>query len=129
MIGAETNPPGLLTLIRKLAKTGTAALINRGELFLVELQEEKNNVIELFIWAAGMCFFGVMFVVVLTATIIFLVPEEQRVYAAGGFALFYLVCGILAMLNLRALVKNAAVPFADTISEVKKDREWLESLK
>lgn len=109
--------------------TGASALQNRGELFLVELQEEKNRVIELFIWAAAICFFGVMFIVVLTATIIFLVPEDQRVYAAGGFAVFYLVCSILALLNLKALVKSASLPFADTISEVKKDREWLESLK
>ncbi|MDB6065727.1 MAG: hypothetical protein JWR26_1935 [Pedosphaera sp.] len=129
MTGAETNPPGLFSLLRKLAMTGASALQNRGELFLVELQEEKNRVIELFIWAAAICFFGVMFIVVLTATIIFLVPEDQRVYAAGGFAVFYLVCSILALLNLKALVKSASLPFADTISEVKKDREWLESLK
>ena len=51
------------------------------------------------------------------------------VLVSGGFALLYLVATILALLNLKALVKSAAVPFAETVSEVKKDREWLESLK
>jgi uncharacterized membrane protein YqjE len=125
----EVHPPGLLSLLRKAALTGIGALHNRGELFLVELQEEKNRSIELFIWIAAVCFAGIMFMGVLTATVILLVPEDSRVYAAGGFALFYLVVAVLAFLNLKALVKSSASPFSSTIDEVKRDRAWLDSLK
>jgi uncharacterized membrane protein YqjE len=83
----------------------------------------------MFIWIALICFAVILFAVVLTATIILLVPDESRVYAAGGFALFYLVVTVLGLLNLKALVKSAALPFTSTIDEVKKDRQWLESLK
>jgi uncharacterized membrane protein YqjE len=129
MIESAASPPGIFTLLRKLGLTGLSALENRSELLLVELQEEKNRTIELLIWAAAVCFLGMMFVVVLTGTIIFLFPAEWRIYAAGGFCLLYLAGTIFTLLNLKALVKSAAVPFADTIAEVKKDRQWLESLK
>jgi uncharacterized membrane protein YqjE len=125
----DVSAPGLPGLVRKLVMTGLAALQNRGELLQVELQEEKNRVVELFIWAAVACFLAFFFVVVLTGTIILLFPDDLRIYAAGGFSLLYLVGAVLALLNLRALVKSAAMPFAETMAEVKKDREWLESLK
>ncbi|MDB6022367.1 MAG: hypothetical protein JWQ04_2224 [Pedosphaera sp.] len=129
MAVSNANPPGILNLLRKVALTGLGALENRGELFLVELQEEKNRVIELFIWAAAFCFLGIMFIGVLTATIILIFPDDLRVYAAGGFALLYLIGACLSLLNLKALVKHAVLPFADTIAEVNRDREWLDSLK
>jgi uncharacterized membrane protein YqjE len=126
---AAASPPGFFGLVRKLALTSLSALENRGELFLVELQEEKNKIIEMFIWVAAVCFLGFMFVVVLTATVILLFPPDLRVYVAGGFCLLYLVGAVLSLLNLKALIKSATLPFQETISEVKKDRQWLESLK
>ena len=129
MTGTDPNPPTLLNLTRKAVLTGLAALQNRGELLLVELQEEKYQLIELFIWVAAVCFLGMMFIIVLTGTVILLFPEGQRVYAAGGFCLLYLLGAVLALLNLKALVKQVSLPFSDSIAEVKKDREWLESLK
>ncbi len=116
-------------LLRKVMRTGWDTIQNRGELFLVELQEEKNNAIELFIWAGAVCFLAVMFLVVLTATIILIFPDDLRVYAAGGFCVLYLAGAILALLNLKALVRTAALPFSETVAEVRKDREWLDSLK
>jgi len=129
MRNSDSTAPSLSGLLRKAALTGLGALQNRGELFLVELQEERNQVIELFIWAVAACFLSLMFMLVLTATIIFLFPEDIRVYAAGGFCILYLLGAVLALLNLKALVRNASLPFSDTITEARKDREWLESLK
>src|SRR5579883_2985261 len=111
----DINPPGIMTLLRRMALTAYGALHNRGELLLVELQEEKNRVIELLIWVGVICFMAFMFMVVLTATIIFLFSPENRVYAAGAFAFLYLVGCILGLLNLKALMKSAALPFSETI--------------
>ena len=129
MTDGNSKPPGLGGLARKLALTGFAALQNRGELLQVELQEEKNRVVELFIWAVAACFLGMLFLLVITATVILLFSAERRIYVAGAFSLVYLIGAILAFLNLKALVKSASLPLADTMGEVKKDREWLESLK
>ncbi len=129
MTESDSNTPGLISLVRKATLTALASLQNRGELFVVELQEEKNLAIELLIWALAACFLAMMFAVVLTVTLIWLFPEDLRIYAAGGFCILYLVGAVLALLNLKALMKHSTPPFPDSIAEVKKDREWLESLK
>ena len=129
MTDGNSKAPGLGELARKLVLTGFAALQNRSELLQIELEEEKNRVVELFIWAGAVCFLGMLFLLVLTATVILVVSPEARVWVAGAFCLLYLLGAVLAFLNLRALIKSASLPLAETMAEVKKDREWLESLK
>jgi uncharacterized membrane protein YqjE len=129
MDATEANPPAVPQLLRKVLFTAWGAVQNRGELFLVELQEERTRLLELVIWVSAVCFLGVMFFGVMTATVILMVPDESRVYAAGGFALFYLISAVLSLVNLKALLKNAGAPFTDTTAELGKDRQWLDSLK
>jgi len=127
---SETNsqhPAGLLSLVRKLAVTGMAALQNRGELFLVELQEEKTRLIELFLWTAIVAGLAMMFLALFTATLILLFPSGMRIYAALGFCALYFLGALLALLNLRALWRSGPPAFRDTIAEAKKDGEWLDS--
>lgn len=127
--GNPPNPPGLFSLFRKIGITAFSSLQNRAELLAVELREENLRVVELFIWGLATCFLSMMFLVVATGTVIFLFPAGSRIYAALGFCLVYLVGAVLALLNLKALAKGAATPFSDSIEEIKKDAEWLESLK
>jgi len=129
MAASQTETPGIFSLLRKLALTGIGALNNRGELFLVEIQEENNRVIETFIWAVAACFLGLLCLGALTAAVIILFPADQRAYAAGGFALLYFIGTVLCLLNLKAIVRCASSPFENSLAEIKKDREWLESLK
>jgi len=129
MNNGSSHPPGVAHLTRKLLSTGIGALENRGELLLVELREEEHRVIELIVWAGAVCALGMMFLVVLTGTVIFLFREDLRIYAAGGFCLAYLAGGVFGYLNLRALLEGISTPFRDSIAELKKDREWLESLE
>ena len=126
---SETNShrAGLFSLVRKLAVTGMSALHNRGELFLVELQEEKNRLIELFLWVVIVACLGMMFLLVLTATVILAFPHDLRVYPAAAFCILYLAGAVLALFNLRALWRNGPPAFRDTIAEAKKDGEWLGS--
>jgi uncharacterized membrane protein YqjE len=127
--GNPPNPPGLVSLIRKIGITAFSSLENRAELLAIELREENIRVVELFIWGLAACFLAMMFLIVGTFTVIYLFPQEYRVYPAIGFCLLYLVGAVLALLNLKALAKNASTPFSDSIGEIKKDAEWLESLK
>jgi uncharacterized membrane protein YqjE len=125
MTGGESNPPGMADLLRRAARTALGALQNRGELFLVELEEEKNRAIELCIWGAAVVVMGMMFLMIFTATIILLFRDDLRIYAAGGFCLLYFVGALFALRNAKALWKSSPSPFANTIGEVKKDCECL----
>ena len=128
---SENNSPptGLPGLMRKFAVTAMSALQNRGELFLVELQEEKIRLFEFSIWAAMTGVLAMMFLLVTTVTVILLFPPDWRLAAALGFCLLYLVGTILTLLNLRSMWKNSPPAFRDTIAEARKDLEWLDSSK
>src|SRR3954468_9029697 len=110
MTDHDNGTPGLSKLSSRIAKTACGLLENRGELLLLELQEERVRLIEVLIWALALLFLAVMTIGVLTATIIFLFPSDYRVYAAGGFTLLYLVGCVVAMISLKKLLKRALFP-------------------
>lgn len=125
MIRNSQEGPALGTLLRKTFATGIGALKNRGELFMVELQEEKSRLISLIILGVGALFLAMMTLLLITGAIIFLVPEDYRLYAVGAFAALYLAGTIWAVLSLKALLKR--IPFGDTMAEFKKDSELMEA--
>jgi uncharacterized membrane protein YqjE len=123
----EDNPhsPGVIALLQKLVRTGTAAFHNRAELLAVEWQEERAWLAELFIWTAALVFFGMIGTLLLTLLIIFICPESARLYVAAGFTLLYFGGAIAAWLSVKSLLKRE--PFRETLGQVRKDRLWLES--
>lgn len=94
---------------------------------MVELQEEKSRLIRMVVFAVGAMFLAMMTLLLITGTIIYLVPERGRLYAIGGFAALYLVGTIVLVMNVRALIKR--IPFGDTMAEFKKDSELLEAFE
>jgi len=121
------HAPTLVTLARRIGRTGLGLLQNRGELLLIELQEEKGRAIGLLIGAMALIFAGAMALVLVTATIIFIVPKPARIYVAGGFILLYVLGAIFAFISIRSQLKRA--PFGQTLAELKKDQAWLQSLE
>jgi uncharacterized membrane protein YqjE len=121
------NHPGLAALAEKVLGTGLGALRNRGELLLVEWQEEKARLTELLVLAVCLIFLAVMAMMLLTATIIFLFPQAVRVWVAAGFTVLYLGGAAWAVFGIKSLVKRE--PFSETLNQVKKDKECLESLR
>lgn len=121
------HAPGFTTLAGRLARTGLGALQNRAELFSLEWQEERARLTGLVVWSVGLLFLGILGILLLTATIIFLFREDLRIYVAAGFAVLYLVGAFVAWLTLRSLLRQE--PFAETLDQVKKDGVWLDSLK
>ncbi len=123
---SNDHPPGLGSSARRLADNALAAVQTRVELFALELREEKTSAIELLIWVCTALFFAMMAVIVVTASVILLFPAEGRVYAAAGFAFIYTLAAIWAFTRLRNRLKHQEPPFAETINEFRKDREWLQ---
>src|SRR5260221_14640940 len=120
----DHRAPSLAGLTRKTLTTGLGALENRAELFVVEVEEEEVRQFKLILMGVGALFLAMMTMVLLTGTILFLVPEEPRLWAALGFMVAYLGGTIAAIFNLKSLLKQA--PFAETLRQVRKDRELLD---
>jgi uncharacterized membrane protein YqjE len=119
--------PGFVTQLRKLGRTALGALQNRGELLAVEWQEENARLTEILVWTLGLAFLAMAGVLLLTVFLILLFPPELRIYALAGFAVLYFIGALLAWFNVKALLKHE--PFAESLSQVKKDSVWVESLK
>jgi uncharacterized membrane protein YqjE len=126
---AEKNNhfPGFIAQFRKIGRTALGALQNRGELLAVELREENSRITEILVWAIATAILAMAGVLLLTVTIILLFPADLRIYAFGGFTALYLIGAVVALFNVKALLKHE--PFAESISQVRKDSLWLDSLK
>jgi uncharacterized membrane protein YqjE len=129
MTSTETDYqlPTLGRLARRTASTIVGALQNRAELFVVEFEEENARVLNMVLFGVGALFFLGMAILLLTGTIIFLVPEQYRAYAAGGFSALYLIVGVAAAFTVKGLLKKA--PFAESLKQFKKDAEILDTFK
>jgi Predicted membrane protein len=126
---AEKNDhfPGFIAQFRKIGRTALGVLQNRGELLAVEWQEAKIRTTEIVFWAVAAAILAMSGLLLLTATIILLFPAELRIYAFAGFAVLYFIGAVVAFFNVKALLKHE--PFAESISQVRKDSVWLESLQ
>jgi|SRR5580765_8851559 uncharacterized membrane protein YqjE len=119
--------PGFIAQIRKIGRTTLGALHNRGELLSVEWQEQNARMTEILFWAVVTAILAMAGLLLVTATIILLFPADLRIYAFAGFAVLYLIGAVAALFNVKALLKHQ--PFAESLSEVRKDSLWLDSLK
>ena len=70
-----------------------------------------------------------MAILVLTATIVLLCAPEARPYVAGGCTLVYALGALWAYASVKARLKSSVTPFQDTIAQLQKDHQWLDSLK
>jgi len=119
--------PTLGRLARRTVGTLVGALQNRAELFAVEFEEENDRLLKMVIFGVSALFLLGMAVLLLTGTIIFLVPEQYRVYAAAGFTLLYFGAGAGAVFTVKNLLKKT--PFAESLKQLKKDAEVLDTFK
>ena len=111
---------------RRLLDTALAAAQNRLELLSVELKEERVRLVELLLWTAAAVFFAVMALTVLTFAVVFLFWESARGYVLVALGLIYSTAALWSFVKLRNKLKNEAAPFAESLSELKKDRACLQ---
>src|SRR6185436_14500017 len=93
--------PSVARLTRKTLTTAHGALENRLELFMVEVEEEEARLVKLVVYGIV----ALLSLMLLTATVIFLVPEPYRLWAALGFTLLYAIGTVWAILTLKSLLK------------------------
>ena len=119
------SPPsggGLFDSVKQLCSTVLSAATNRVELFTVELQEEKCRVIELVMLAAATAVCGLMSVIMLTATILYLLPAHRRWIALVVLCVIYLGGTLAAAIALKKRL-HGSKPFSGTLQELKRDGE------
>jgi uncharacterized membrane protein YqjE len=125
MVDNTPPPAGILESLRKLGRTGLVTLQNRLELFSVEVEEQKARLVRVLVLAGAAIFLGNTALLAVSATIVVLAGEQARVVALVGLSVIYVVGAAWAFLALRKELRSAPPPFQDTVSELKKDTDWL----
>jgi uncharacterized membrane protein YqjE len=125
MVDNTPPPAGILESLRKLGRTGLVTLQNRLELFSVEVEEQKARLVRVLVLAGTAIFLGNTALLAVSATIVVLAGEQARVAALVGLSVIYVVGATWAFLALRKELRSAPPPFQDTVSELKKDTDWL----
>ncbi len=118
---------GVLESLRKIGDSGVALLQNRLELFGLELQEQKERLVKVILLAIGMLFLGNMAALVVTVTIVVLAGPEARKPVLIILSLLYVLATVAAFFGLRKELNGGPPPLSDTVSELKKDRDWINS--
>src|SRR5262245_12639612 len=123
----ESEPPsrGVLDSLRNLCDSGLALVQNRIELFALEIQEEKARLLRTLILAVAAFFLAGVAVVMVTLTIVFVAGESARVPLLIALSSLYVLVAIRVCFALRRHIRSAPPPFHETVSELKKDRDWL----
>src|ERR1043165_7110387 len=123
----EHHDEGIPAALKRSVEIILRTLQNRAELFGLELEEEGRWVVSALIWTAAAIFFAVLAVTLFTITVVMLVPESYRGWTLGGFFVLYLFMAVSAFSGVKKHFKAKRPPLSDTVNELKKDLDWIQS--
>ena len=107
----------------------SGALVDFGrtrlELASVEFGEERERTFErMLLMVAAALGFGFALLAA-SALVVVWFWDTHRLLALAGITIFYALVGVVAVLRLREQRRAAPKPFAATLAELERDREWL----
>ena len=123
--GSDAGRRGLGGSLRSLA-TGVVGLVAAHvELFGVELQEEKQRLIELAVLGACALALFAMTLLLATFAIVIWLWDHYRLESVFALAVLYALAGAIVVFILRKKLESHPNPFAASAEELEKDRERL----
>jgi uncharacterized membrane protein YqjE len=126
----DRAPPASGSIVGSLRSLGDgllASLEDRLELFATELQEEKFKLIQTVIWICAAAFTGMMAVIFLSLTLVYLFWDSARIAVLGGFAAIYTVALVAVIIAFRRFLARQTLPFEGTLREIREDRACIRS--
>ena len=123
----ESKKPsgGLLSSLRRLIDTGLGLAQTRLELLSVELQQEKNRLIEVLAWMLIAVVLGLMALILVSFSLVVLFWDSARVVVLVLLCVLYVGGATWAVQRARKTLKQSRAPLKDSIEELKKDRACL----
>ena len=117
--------PGLLGSLRNLLAHGLELAQVRLELFLTELEEEKQRLLKLLAFGAAALLLLIVGLVFLAIFITVWLWDEHRLLALGLCSLFFLGSGFIALSAARGAARRDGKPLAATLDELAQDQAAL----
>ena len=126
----DTRTPGasgLLGSLRGFADGLIGSAHDRLDLLAVELQEEKYRLIQVFIWISTIVFLAMLATIFASIAVVVLLWDTARIAAVCSLAGLYVVGLIGVVVGFRRYLKRQPKPFAGTLSELRADRECIQT--
>ena len=117
------DSPGILHSLKMLGATLASAFHTRVELFVTELEEERERFKQTLVLALLAVFGFGMGVILLTIFLVALFWQNGWIAAIGGLAFIYLGGATIAAFKLRNIFLRRSGLFPATLAELGKDRD------
>ncbi|HEU6448142.1 MAG TPA: phage holin family protein [Verrucomicrobiae bacterium] len=122
----ESEPEdGLVATAARVLKTVRAAVVNRIELFLVELQEERLRLLDALLLLLVGVVFALMALILVTFIIVILFWETHRLLVLILLAAAYAAAAVTAIAMVYSRLRRWRA-FSETLEQIKKDRACLD---
>jgi uncharacterized membrane protein YqjE len=125
MSAGDPKPDGWTETLRRSGDSLLGLVQSRLELFTVELQEEKLRAINLLIWLTIALALGVAGLLVAVGALAIFLWNTTGYLGLIGLAVLTLASAAGLLWWLRQRLETGVTPFNTTVTEFKKDREWL----
>jgi len=119
----EGDSPGILQSLKALSATLASAFHTRIELFVTELEEERERLEQTLIFTLLLVFGLSMAFILLTIFLVALFWERGWIGAIGALSFLYLGVATYAAVKLRDSVLKRSRLFPATLAELGKDRD------
>jgi len=125
---ADTIPEaGLFASLRRTLATLLELGHARLELVTVEIEEQIEHAAAVLLWSITAVFFASLAVLVLALTIVIAFWDTHRLLAAGAVTAALAGVAVIALLVVRAKLRNRPRLLSATVGELKRDAAALES--
>ena len=123
---SSSEPKSLLGFITRLVDQFVYFLITKLELFQVEVEEEWRRIATMLVLLVSAAVLGQLCLIVLTALIV-AIFRDYMIWALIIITLLYGGAATVLALALRKKLNTTRTKlFSTTLSELRKDREWVQ---
>lgn len=123
----DDGSPGFLYSLKAFLATLSSAFHTRVELFVTELEEERERLKQTLILTLLVVFGLSLGFILLTIFLVAIFWDRGWIGAIGGLALIYLGAGTFAALKLRSSFLKRPGLFPTSLAELGKDRDRLKA--
>jgi uncharacterized membrane protein YqjE len=117
--------PGLRGSLARLSAAALALLRTRAELAALEFAESRDQARDHLVLLAVIGGALALAWMALCALVVVALWDSYRLVALAGIVVFHLAVAGIAWWRLRADQAGRAAPFAQTLAELERDRQWL----
>jgi len=116
---------GLFVSLKALSANLLGIVQTRLELLSTDIAEERERIVTLLVLALGALFSIGLGIVLLAILVVVALWESNRLFALGGMIVFFLMSGAVIGWIVLNKLRSSPRPFDASISELKKDRQEL----